>query len=525
MKTGSQTTSAQSTGKNKKLLHEYASFDKKVGYFLLSSTYKGKHFAKAEIDPVYSKCPDTEIDQNRQRFEQGRASAQPPNLKALARWNEYLQPFYTLYRQFNMGLEMDKPKRNILIRIKEMFDSPLFDSSILVYSGPMTARGGLLIESQSFSTEELVFKDVLAEWVNRTSKQAHLLIILDCNYAGKWIDDLLSLPEKVDSVSVLASCDGSQKAAYFEMGMWFTYNVMKFLYKNQTEQVVVLPQTPRFAGDYLACKRNTNLYLNFNSWPQLSAIQKSDFAMIEYDNGTYIGHILSGQKHFWGSFVWKQGVFKDCRYEGEFVKGKLEGRGVMAYNNGRFYVGEFKANAPDGMAFEQYENGDKYVGHFSKGLKSGHGVYTYSNGEVYEGKFEANRPSGHGRLTISKTSFYEGQFKNGKCNGQGKYKYANGDVYEGQWQESIKHGRGVYRYACGDVYEGEFVNGLRHGRGKLTLSSGEVYDGGWENDHKSGEGKYTTADGEIVGCWANGKMVNQTTFFSKIGTQKIQTGI
>ena len=51
MKTGSQTTSAQSTGKNKKLLHEYASFDKKVGYFLLSSTYKGKHFAKGSMAP------------------------------------------------------------------------------------------------------------------------------------------------------------------------------------------------------------------------------------------------------------------------------------------------------------------------------------------------------------------------------------------------------------------------------------------------------------------------------------------
>lgn len=474
---------------------------------------------------MFVKCPDREADTLRQRIEQARQSSLSPHIKAVNRWHEHLQPFYHFYRQLNLGVDLEKPKRNLLIRIKEMFDAQTFDSSILIFSGPMTPKGGLVVETQTFGVEELVFKDLLSEWLSRTSKQSHLLIILDCNNAGKWIEELESLPERVDSVSILAGAESGQKAAYFELGMWFTFNIMKLLTKNQGDPVTPLAQNPRFSGDYLLCKRETNMYLNFNSWAQIAEVQRSDFAQIEYDNGTYVGHVLGGHKHFWGTFTWKTGPFKGCRYEGEFHKGKLEGRGTLTYSTGRVYVGDFKNNAPDGQAMEQYENGDRYIGSFVKGFKSGAGIYHYANGEIYEGQFAQNKPSGVGRLIISKGAFYEGSFKNGKCNGHGKYKYSNGDVYEGNWTDSIKHGKGVYRYANGDIYEGDFVNGLRSGRGRLTEASGDVYEGGWQNDMKSGEGKYTTVDGETVGLWAGGTLVNQTTFYSKVGTQRIQSGI
>lgn len=524
-KAGSLTSSAQSTSKNKKLTHEYGSFDKKVACFLVSSANSGKGLPKSETEPLYFRCPESEVDFIRQKGETAKSSGPAPYLTSLARWHQFMAPFYTVYRQVNLSLESDKPKRNLLVRLKEMFDAPAFDASVVVYAGSMTSKGTLLIESKSFGVEELAFKDLLAEWVHRTSKQAHLLIILDCNFAGKWADELSALPEPIESVSVLAACGPTQKAGYFEQGMCFTHNLMKYLTKNQNQTIFPLPQTPRFGGNYLMCKHHTNFYLNFSSWAALSALQKADYAMIEYDNGTYVGHISAGKKHFWGSFVWKTGSFKDCRYEGEFVKGKMEGRGILTYHSGRCYVGDFKDNAPDGVARERYENGDSYEGQFRRGFKSGRGVYRYSNGEVYEGQFEDNKPSGTGKLYISKASYYEGSFKNGKCNGLGKYKYPNGDVYEGSWVDSVKHGKGVYRYANGDVYEGDFLNGLRHGQGKLTAASGDVYEGFWENDCKSGEGRNRSAEGEVFGHWRNDKLVNQTTFYQKIGTTRVQSGI
>lgn len=523
MKTGSITTSAQSTSLNKKLAHEYGSFDRKVAYFLFSSTSSGKSFPKTEVEPLYFRCPESEL--LRQKGDSLRQSSLSPFLLALSRWQQFMQPFYTLFRQVNLGLDSDKPKRNLLVRLKEMFDAPVFDASVVVFSGCMTAKGTIVVESKAVGCEELAFKDLLAEWVGRTSKQAHLLIILDSNYAGSWADELAALSTPVDSVSVLAGAGAAQKAGYFEQGMCFTHNMLKYLNKKQSQTIVPLPQTPRFQGDYLMCKHHTNFYLNFSTWTQLAALQKADYAMIDYDNGTYVGHVQAGKKHFWGAFTWKTGVFKDCRFEGEFVCGKMEGRGVLTYPSGRVYVGEFKNNAPDGVAHERYENGDTYSGQFSRGLKSGVGTYRYANGQVYEGHFEGNKPSGTGRLVISKGCYYEGSFRNGKCNGSGKYRYSNGDVYEGQWVDSVKHGKGVYRYANGDVYEGDFVNGVREGRGRLTTACGDVYEGLWANDCKSGEGRSVGGQGEVFGNWANDRVLGQTIFYPKMGTTKIQSGI
>ena len=406
-----------------------------------------------------------------------------------------------------------------------MFDNNNFDSSILVFVGVASSKGGLIIETKEYGIEELSFQEVLDQWNKRASKQKHLLIILDCNYAGRWAIDFNNYPEKIETVSIFASARENQKAAYFELGLLFTHNLMYLLNKNPHESMIKTSQVPIFVGDYLDCKKYTNLYLNYNDWNKLFAVQKSDYAMIEYDNGTYIGHILNGQKNFWGTFLWKESVFKDCKYSGEFVKGKLEGRGIMTYTNGRVYEGEFKNNAPDGLAVESYENGDKYIGKFSKGFKSGYGLYVYANGEIYEGEFENNKPNGKGCLMTSKTSFYQGNFKNGKCNGVGQFKYSNGDVYQGEWVDSIKHGKGKYFYSNGDIYEGDFVNGVRHGKGVFVSPNGQVYDGGWINDSMSGEGRISSGQDLVFGEWVNGKIDKQPVFFSKIGSKRIQSQI
>lgn len=509
--------------KNKKLVHEYSLFEYKVSCFLLSTTNNGKTFFSTDFEPLDLKYPDREIKIYQSKLESLKIGPNRPEALTINRWHEFLLGFYTIYRIFHLGHEIEKPKKNILIRLREMFEDQNFDSSIIVFSGSMTQNGGLVIESENLGLEEISLIDILNEWNSKSSKQKHLLIILDCNYSGKWVQDFNNHKERIETVSILASCQEKQKSAASELGFAFTHNIMKFLTKNQYENMIPLDQTPCFAGDYLDCKKFTNLYFNFNSWDCLIAVQKSDYVMIEYDNGTYIGHTKLGIKQFWGNFLWKHGIFKNCQYIGEFHKGKLHGKGIMMYTGGRVYEGEFKNNSPDGLAVETYENGDKYIGKFFKGFKLGYGVYVYANGEIYEGEFANNKPCGQGRLLMPKNAFYEGSFKNGKCNGHGKYYYENGDVYEGKWVDSIKHGLGIYYHANGDIYEGDFVNGLRNGFGKLSLSSGQVIESNWINDVMSGEVRKYMPENQLIREWIKSKIPNTPVFAQVNGTQKVQT--
>ena len=512
-------------GKNKKLYHEYSNFTQRVGYFLLSSVYKGKAHPKEVTSGLYMKCPDNEALLNKDKLEKARQQPVHSSVATANLWNDHFSDLYTFIRQIHVGIETEKPKRNVLRRLKEMFDNNDLDSSILVFCGSTSAKGAIIVETKEYGTEEINLKDVLAEWNKKTSQQKHLLIILDSNFSGSWVSEFNNMQTKPDSVSILASCRENQKITYFELGNYFSYNLMKLLKKSQSETVIALNQVPQFAGSYLDCKKYTNLYLNFNSWASLIAVQKSEFTMVEYDNGIYTGHMEGGQKHFWGTFSWKTGTFKNCQYKGEFQKGKLHGKGIMNYANGRIYEGDFKLNAPEGVATETYANGDKYVGRFLRGFKTGLGTYFFANGQVYEGNFSHNKPNGRGKLKINATANYVGSFKNGKCNGEGCYKYENGDVYEGTWVESMKHGKGIYRYSNGDVYEGDFLNGSRHGQGKLTMISGEVYEGGWEDDKMSGEGRYLSNEEQVYGEWNKGNLVKKPFFFKKTGSRKVETTI
>jgi len=68
---------------------------------------------------------------------------------------------------------------------------------------------------------------------------------------------------------------------------------------------------------------------------------------------------------------------KDCanreKYEGQFHKGELQGKGLFAY-----------------------KNGDNYFGHFGRNERRGYGVLDFENGDYYHGAWEKNRMNGIG---------------------------------------------------------------------------------------------------------------------------------
>lgn len=511
--------------KNLKLERIFQKFELRAGATLLDSVVTAKSVSKAEVNPVYTPLPDAEAQKNKVRLENNKDKQSQYEVMSTYRWAKFFDNYYSVYKKLSFSLENDKPKRNLLIRLKEMFDSPTLDVSIVYLCGPCNNKGGFLVESHQAGVEELHLADVLAEWDKRVPGQVFLLVIADFNYSGKWGEELKKTPERYQQVGVLCSAGAAVKNSYCELGTYFTHNVLKIFNKISSETLVQVPAVPWLAGDLLMVKKYSNLYPRFPNWAEMVNLQKADYAVVDYDNGQFWGHMVGGQKKYWGCFTWKSGGFKDCLYMGEFEKGKPEGIGIMKYNNGRVYEGQFKASAPEGKGTEYYANGDRYVGDFSKGFKSGAGTYYYKNGDVYKGQFSGNKPNGKGKLTMAKGAYYEGQFVNGKCQGQGEYRYENGDVYVGDWSSSIKHGEGTYKYANGDVYKGGFVNGMRQGRGKLTLPSGESYEGGWENDMMHGEGKFVGADQTITGEWVKGKQVSGNDFFKKDGTKKLPVKI
>jgi hypothetical protein len=63
-------------------------------------------------------------------------------------------------------------------------------------------------------------------------------------------------------------------------------------------------------------------------------------------------------------------------YEGEFRFGKMEGRGVETWADGRRYEGDFKGGKKDGEGTFYWPNGSKYIGSWRNGKQHGLGILT-----------------------------------------------------------------------------------------------------------------------------------------------------
>ncbi len=127
-----------------------------------------------------------------------------------------------------------------------------------------------------------------------------------------------------------------------------------------------------------------------------------------------------------------------------------------------------------------FKNG-KYDGSFVNGKMQGQGTFEWNDGTKYVGEFQDNKINGNGILTTPENESYEGNFINGKKNGQGTYKFANGDIYEGNWLDDKMSGQGTYTFSNGEKYVGEFKNNKFNGQGTYS-KDGKEYTGTWKNN-------------------------------------------
>ncbi len=246
-----------------------------------------------------------------------------------------------------------------------------------------------------------------------------------------------------------------------------------------------------------------------------------------YKDDKYNGEFLDNKFHGKGTFTsangdkyegyWKDNKFHGkgtftCanggKYEGDWKDGKQHGKGTLTYANGDIYEGEFLDNKFHGHGTLTSANGDEYEGYWKDDKQHGKGTYTCANGDKYEGEFLDNKFHGHGTYTCANDDRYEGGWKDGLRNGFGAFTGADGSKFEGEWQYDARHGKGTFTYPDGGKYDGDWKYGKRDGKGTLTYPDGEKYDGDWKNGKRDGQGTRTYANGLIYkGEFKNGEMM------------------
>jgi hypothetical protein len=141
----------------------------------------------------------------------------------------------------------------------------------------------------------------------------------------------------------------------------------------------------------------------------------------------------------------------------------------------------------------EYYKGNRFEGIFVNGKKEGKGIYNYADGGKYDGNWFNDYGNGYGTRIIANGAKYEGEFLDGYYHGKGKYTFRDGDTFEGEFVNGKRaDGYGVYTFPSGEKYEGEFLDGYYHGKGTLTFANGDVVESMWQNGKKNDNQAYLT---------------------------------
>uniref|UniRef100_A0A8P4K9L5 Alsin Rho guanine nucleotide exchange factor ALS2 b n=1 Tax=Dicentrarchus labrax TaxID=13489 RepID=A0A8P4K9L5_DICLA len=226
---------------------------------------------------------------------------------------------------------------------------------------------------------------------------------------------------------------------------------------------------------------------------------------------------------------YKDGRLKEATYEGRWLAGKPNGRGVLKWPDGRIYTGTFKNGLEDGFGefvapIKTLNKNDHYQGHWKDGKMHGLGTYRYASGEVYDGSFQDSMRHGHGilrsgKLNTSSPSVFIGQWLQDKKTGYGVFDdITKGEKYMGMWQDHLRQGTGVVVTQFGLYYEGAFKDNKMMGTGILLSEDDTTYEGEFSDDWTlNGKGVLTMANGDYLegsfsGEWGSGLKVAGSYF-------------
>src|SRR5512145_681773 len=107
------------------------------------------------------------------------------------------------------------------------------------------------------------------------------------------------------------------------------------------------------------------------------------------------GCVFGGCDNGNGKYVYSNGFI----YEGNFVNGLREGRGMLKGADGSWFDGMWVKDKFEGQGTYVWPNGAKYIGAWTNGVQNGYGIYFYTNGDKYTGYFKDNLFEGEGKYT------------------------------------------------------------------------------------------------------------------------------
>ncbi|GMF13602.1 unnamed protein product [Phytophthora lilii] len=186
--------------------------------------------------------------------------------------------------------------------------------------------------------------------------------------------------------------------------------------------------------------------------------------VVVQSNARYDGEWENGLPHGYGELVFD--AARNIRYEGQFVKGKREGKGHMHYADGSVYAGDWKADVKCGLgvmtwmttrAVNEVSNPEdatpleRYDGEWANDCQQGFGRHVWLVSPLSSGFTIRNAPN-----NSHDKNWYEGEFHEGLRHGLGVFFYANGARYEGEWKANVKDGYGLFFYEDGRVFVGLF---------------------------------------------------------------------
>ena len=95
--------------------------------------------------------------------------------------------------------------------------------------------------------------------------------------------------------------------------------------------------------------------------------------------------------------------YDNGKYEGDFINGKREGKGIFHFQNGDRYEGDFKNDKMEGKGILYYNNGDIFQGDWRNDKRDGKGIMYYNDGSREMGDFINDQPKGkHAYMDIDK---------------------------------------------------------------------------------------------------------------------------
>ena len=158
---------------------------------------------------------------------------------------------------------------------------------------------------------------------------------------------------------------------------------------------------------------------------------------------------------------------------------------ILSLNAGMFLTNAINDFNKTKYSYEKkilYYDDGRYEGDVKNDKIEGKGIMYYNNGDRYEGDYKNDKAEGKGNYYWNDGTRYEGDYKNDKAEGKGIVYYKNGDRYEGDVKNDKKEGKGIMYYKNGDRYEGDWKNDKREGKGIMYYNNGKRYEGNWEND-------------------------------------------